>query len=121
MSSRMPKLAEPGRIVALTPKSPYASKLEGRYAQHLELLRRGECILGWKHAGLKFKLARHRCWYEIDFQVLTTESTLELHEVKGYWRDDARVKIKCAAALNPWFRFRAVQWKNKSWVYEEFS
>ena len=46
-----------------------------------------------------------------------------MHEVKGFWRDDARAKIKIAADLYP-FRFIAVQAAPKKagggWTIEEF-
>lgn len=48
---------------------------------------------------------------------------MELHEVKGFWQDDARAKIKIAAAMFP-FRFFAVKVKTKreggGWDVEEF-
>ena len=48
---------------------------------------------------------------------------LEFHEVKGFWRDDARVKIKVAAEHFP-FKFVAVRKKKLSegggWDVEEF-
>ena len=37
---------------------------------------------------------------------------MELHEVKGHWQDDARVKIKVAAEQYP-FRFVAVKARAK--------
>jgi hypothetical protein len=33
---------------------------------------------------------------------------MEMHEVKGFWRDDARAKIKIAADAYP-FRFFAIR------------
>ena len=39
--------------------------------------------------------------------MLPRSGVLELHECKGFWRDDARVKIKVAASLYP-FKFIAV-------------
>lgn len=93
------------------------NKLEAKYASHLEeLLRLGE-ILEYKFDALKLRLA-DKTFYTPDFFVLTKELELEIHEVKGFWEDDARVKIKVAASLYP-FRFKAVQWK-KEWVFEEF-
>jgi hypothetical protein len=48
---------------------------------------------------------------------------LEMHEVKGFWQDDARVKIKVAASIYP-FRFVAVTARAKKhgggWAVEEF-
>lgn len=48
---------------------------------------------------------------------------MECHEVKGFWRDDARAKIKIAADLYP-FRFIAVMKRRKKdgggWSEEVF-
>ena len=48
---------------------------------------------------------------------------MEMHEVKGFWQDDARAKIKIAAGQYP-FRFIAVRVKAKKdggdWEVEEF-
>jgi hypothetical protein len=52
------------------------------------------------------------------------DGVLEMHEVKGFWQDDARVKIKVAASIYP-FRFVAVTARAKKhgggWEREEFS
>lgn len=45
---------------------------------------------------------------------------MELHEVKGHWEDDARVKIKVAAEQHPWFRFLAVRARGGVWEIERF-
>jgi hypothetical protein len=48
---------------------------------------------------------------------------IELHEVKGFWEGDARVKIKVAAEMYP-FRFLAVKAQSKKagggWEVETF-
>ena len=44
----------------------------------------------------------------------------EIHEVKGHWTDDARVKIKVAAELYPYYRFSAVRRVKGEWVREVF-
>ena len=53
--------------------------------------------------------------------VVTADGLLQYHEVKGFWRDDARVKIKVAARLFRDRKFIAVQWKAKRWVFEVIS
>jgi hypothetical protein len=54
---------------------------------------------------------------------MTASGEMEMHEVKGFWQDDARAKIKIAADLYP-FRFIAVKVKPKKngggWETEEF-
>ena len=57
---------------------------------------------------------------EPDFVVIRADGGIELHEVKGHWEDDARVKIKVAATQHPWFRFLAVKAGKTGWQYETF-
>lgn len=57
--------------------------------------------------AMKFKLA-DKTFYTPDFIVMTHEGYLEAHEVKGFWEDDARVKIKCAAEKFP---IKFIAWK----------
>ena len=56
-------------------------------------------------------------------QCRDADGALEAHEVKGYWQDDARAKIKIAADMCP-LRFVAVQALPKKagggWKVEEF-
>lgn len=95
--------------------------LEKRYAQHLALRRTVGEIMGFKFEPLKLRLAP-KTYYSPDFSVMMPDGRVELHEVKGgHWEDDARVKIKCAAAMFPEFRIVAAQEKGKgNWVFEEF-
>lgn len=61
-------------------------------------------------------LADH-CRYTPDF-VTVTDGALIAWEVKGFWRDDARVKIKVAARQFRFIRFVAVQRKGGAWTEE---
>lgn len=45
------------------------------------------------------------CRYTPDFFVLNHAGKLIAHEVKGFWRDDAKVKIKVAARMFLWIEF----------------
>jgi ribonuclease BN (tRNA processing enzyme) len=56
--------------------------------------------------------------FAYDFMVINVDDVVEFHEVKGFWRDDARVKIKAAADKFP-FRFIAAQEVGGKWKYEE--
>lgn len=92
----------------------YAAVLRGRLAC-------GD-IAGFWFEPFALNLApKLRCSYTPDFMVQTNEGEIELHEVKGHWEEDARVKIKCAADKFP-FRFVAVTkpTKSKPWQYEHF-
>jgi hypothetical protein len=99
------------------------NKGEAAYAGHLELLKRAGEILWYRFEGLKLRLADNT-FYTPDFAVMTAECVIECHEVKGFWQDDARAKIKIAADLYP-FRFKALKARAKKhgggWEEEDFS
>jgi len=82
------------------------NKTEAAYDKHLaERAHAGE-IIWHKFEGIKLRLADNT-FLTVDFMVLPVSGFLEAHEVKGFWEDDARVKIKIAASLYP-FKFIAV-------------
>jgi hypothetical protein len=64
-------------------------------------------IQWYRFEGLKLRLADNT-FYTPDFVVMDANGWIECHEVKGWWTDDARVKIKIAADQYP-FKFKAVQ------------
>jgi hypothetical protein len=74
------------------------NKLEARYAAYLELRRRNNLIAGFWYETIKFRLA-DRTWYTPDFLVQRHDGSLEIHETKGFLRDDANVKLKVTADL----------------------
>lgn len=94
------------------------NKTELAYAQNLELMKRAGEIVDYRFEPFGLRLGV-KTFYHPDFLVVLKDC-FEIHEVKGFWREDARAKIKIAAYLFPWFKFRAVQWKKKRWRYEEF-
>lgn len=106
------------RIRVRQPTPGRMNKTEQAYAAHLQLLQRAGEISDYRFEALKLRLA-DATFYTPDFAVVR-DDVLEFHEVKGFWRDDARVKIKVAAAQYPWFRFVAVQRQRQQWLMEEF-
>ena len=98
------------------------NRLETRYSEHLESRREAGEIVRWDYEPEKFRLAK-ATFYTPDFRVVTKEHFIELHEVKGFWRgpggQNGRTKLKVASEMHP-YRFIAVQWKDKAWVYEYF-
>ncbi len=95
------------------------NKMEEAYAKRLEELRLTGQIEGYVFEAVKLKLAS-RTFYTPDFLVIAKGGFVELHEVKGHWEDDARVKIKVAARQFPWFSFVAITKKKGEWCYEDF-
>ena len=94
------------------------NKTEGAYGTHLELRKRAGEVAWYAFEGVKLRLADNT-FYTPDFAVMLTSGQLEMHEVKGFWEDDARVKIKVAAAIFP-FQFIGVQKIKGAWNFEEF-
>jgi len=99
------------------------NRLENAYAEHLDSLIVAGEIVWWAFEPIRLKLAE-KTYYCPDFLVCTANYELQVHEVKGYWHDDARVKIKVAAKLFP-FRFIAITQRPKKrgggWEIEEFT
>lgn len=52
--------------------------------------------------------------------VLLADGTVEFHEVKGgFFRDDAKVKLRVAAQESPMFRFKLFQKTRQGWQVKE--
>ncbi|UIF89477.1 hypothetical protein KAF44_30265 (plasmid) [Cupriavidus necator] len=96
---------------------------EEAYAAQLELEKHAGLITWYAFEPIKLRLGKNT-FYTPDFGVRLVSGELEFREVKGFWRDDARVKIKNAAYLYPIFRFVAVTKQKKpeggGWRREEF-
>lgn len=97
--------------------------LETRRAAELDTLQRAGDIQAWAYEAVTLKLA-NGVRYTPDFLVLDASDKVRLEEVKGHWRDDARVKIKVAARLFPMFTFVALTPRKLrdggGWNREEF-
>ena len=91
------------KIYALSSK-PSLGKMnqtEAAYSAQLELLRRSGQIARWDFEPVKLRLA-DRTFYTPDFRVIDSNGAEEYHEVKGFFREDAAVKIKVAAEQHPY-------------------
>lgn len=76
-------------------------------------------VASYKFESVKLRLADNT-YYTPDFMAIGEDGYITFYEVKGFWRDDARVKIKVASELYPEFAFVAVQWKGGEWKFEFF-
>ena len=106
--------------------SPYKSKWEAAYAQHLELMKKvGEIVDFW-YEPIRFRLPGKANFYKPDFvvqrhrdfEVNGYRARLEIHEVKG-WSKNRRegiTKFKTAAGLNPWAIFKLIRYENGQWI-----
>jgi hypothetical protein len=98
------------------------NKTEALYAAHLDAQALAGSILWFRFEAIKLRLA-DSTFLTVDFAVMVADGHLEMHEVKGFWQDDARAKMKIAADQYP-FRFIAVTAHSKKagggWTVEEF-
>lgn len=103
-------------------KTGAMNKTEQAYAALLEQRRLENHVAWFKFEGMKFRLADNT-FYTPDFMVMLVDGRLQAHEVKGFWQDDARAKIKIAADMYP-VEFIAVRPRAKKdgggWEREEF-
>jgi len=95
------------------------NKTEQSYEAHLKRRQLAGEILEFKFEAVKLRLA-DKTFYTPDFLVVLPDGLMELHEVKGFWEDDARVKIKVAATTFWMFSFFGVQKSGTGWKVEEF-
>ncbi len=101
------------------------NKTERAYADHLYALQLGKEIIQYEFEGIKLRLGKG-AWYTPDFLVVRKDR-FELHEVKGFWREAAKVRIKTAAAKYPHFKFIVVKAGGRSrramvnWQFEEIN
>ncbi len=100
-------------------KAGEMNKLEREYSEVLEAMRLSGKVHSWKYERVALRLAKG-CTYNPDFHVVLSDGMVEFHEVKGFWEDDALVKIKVAADEFPEYAFRAFHKKSGQWVEREF-
>lgn len=125
------KVSDPGDLNQSKPQAPQPAafalgrlkegemnKTEALYAKFLEIQKFSGEVLWYRFEPLNLKLAP-KCYYRVDFMVMFKTGQIEFHEVKGFWQDDALVKIKTAAEIFP-FRFRAVRLVGGNWEYRDF-
>lgn len=82
------------------------NKTEAAYDLRLDAMKHHSEIAWYRFEGIKLRLADN-CFLTVDFAVMAADGVLEMHDVKGspaIFSDDAKVKMKTAAAMYP-FRF----------------
>ena len=99
-------------------KAGQMNKTEARYAAHLEMLKAAGEILWWAFEPANLRIGDN-CFLKIDFMILRNTGALESHDVKGYFTDDALVKMRAAAEKFPW-PIVSVQWVKGEWKYRHF-
>lgn len=90
-------------------KAGKMNNAELAYSKILELRKIAGEVLWYSFEGITLRMA-DRTTYTPDFAVMLASGEMEMHEIKGFFQDDAKVKIKVASAMFP-FRFIALRMK----------
>lgn len=105
-------------IVAPKAKGKLATrKMNKTEAQYAERLKSCPDVIWWEFEGITLRLGND-CRYTADFAVMLADGSIELHETKGFMRDDALVKLKVAAASYP-FKVILVRYAKGVWSSDE--
>lgn len=84
-----------------------ANKWENEFAARLQSQVNAGYLLWFQFEAMRFRLAGG-AYYKPDFVAMLHTGELIAYEVKGFWREAARVRIKVAADRHP-IRFVAVR------------
>ena len=99
-------------------KGGVMNNTEKLYVARLELRKHIGEVLWYEFEAINLRLGDN-LFYKPDFLVMTSDRSLQVHEVKGgYVTDDAIMKIKAASAKFP-FDFYMFKYQKKEW--EEIS
>lgn len=107
---------QPGRAARRRHVNGRMNRTEAAWELNLKALQQDGVVADFWFEPFNLRLAGNT-YYRPDFLVQLDDGTLEVHEVKGHWEDDARVKIKVAANMFP-FRFIAIRKVKGSWERE---
>ena len=110
-----PPEPEPAMTVQPTTDEARLNKTERAYLARL----RGLGCYPWVGVQCITLKLGDDCRYTPDFWVLDPDGNLGAREVKGFFRDDAKVKIKVAARLYPWIKFVVVKKDKLGWNESE--
>ena len=91
------------------------NKTEARYSEVLEGRRLAGEVEAWWFEEWKFRLKAKGLWWTPDFVVQLPDGTLEVHEVKGFMREDALMKLKLFRACYPIPVWIVRAGKGKTW------
>ncbi len=90
------------------------NKTEALFWARLKSLRDIHAIRDFWFEPLKLRLAGNTS-YRIDFLVWRNDGSLAGIEIKGFFREDAAVKIKTSVDKFPWLDFFVAFWRKSNW------
>lgn len=112
-----PAAAAPAKRQVQQHRRGVMNKTEAAFAAELDLWKKAEEIVEYWFERVTFLLADD-LRYTPDFMVLDHAGRFKFYEVKGFMRDDARVKARTFVQLFP-FPLIVVRRKAPGWEYEQ--
>jgi hypothetical protein len=102
----------------------YRSRWEANYARYLDLLKGQKQIAEWEHEPETFwfeEIKRGCRSYLPDFRVTNLDGSIEYHEVKGWFDDRSKTKLKRMAKYHPHIKLRVIAKKEYSILVKQCS
>jgi len=93
------------------------NKTEAAFASYLERQKIAGDVIHYAFEQHKIMLA-NGAWYTVDFICVGADHRVTFYEIKGFWREAARVRIKVAAEKNRWAKFIVVTRVSGEWKFE---
>lgn len=93
------------------------NRWEAQWSAELSARMTAGDVLFWSFEPFSLRIASG-CRYTPDFLVMRADGTMECHEVKGFMREAARVRLRVAADLHP-YRFILVTRPGGQWHTED--
>lgn len=103
------------------PKRKQMTGLEKKFRGLLEACRLGGSILQYSYEPMRLKIADsdRAAFYKPDFGVLFKTGLYVFYETKGYWKTDAKLRIRAASSQHP-FIFVSAELYDGEWDFSLF-
>jgi hypothetical protein len=100
----------------------YKSQWEADFARHLEYLKGDGVITAWGYEQVRLRIGKRSDRAKMraptftpDFHAIWPDGHLVFYEVKGFYREAAKVRGGVAAAVFPYFTFVVVRKEKGVW------
>lgn len=111
-----PRATEPKREREAADE-PQMNGWETEYGELLERRKQAGEVLWYGFGMIRLRIGKG-CMYKPDYFVVLSSGVVECHEVKGFMREAARVRLRVAAERYP-FRFVVCRKVDGEWRFED--
>lgn len=93
------------------------NRLEASYAEVLDNRKRTGEVAAWWFEAVAFRVGE-RCFWHPDFMLMLADGTIEIHDTKGWAKDDAVVKARAVARAYPFQVYHVTYTKKGGWKWQ---